>query len=363
MTIFCDEAGNTGENLFDEEQPFFVLASNDYNHAEALNLLKHVQLPQNNEVKFKTLKKTKNGENKLEDLFKDPLYNKNRIYIDVFHKEFLVVCKLVDLVIETIFYKTGYTDLYRQGANIAMSNMLFHCLPVFCGRDVTLDFYQAFVELVRFKTPQHKKAFLLASQRLNAECQDDDTKKEILPFFSKPECLNLWFDTMQHTIPPLDPAIPSLFEHICRWGERKQHRFSIIHDNSKPILVSQETFNEMMALKDEQSQEIGYDRRKFLFPLRAESLKQGDSKHYPQLQLADIAAGSINHYLKCIVNKKLDNLAKIIEDTFLPYMGVEIAGLLPSTDVTPESLGTNSDDGVNPVDSIASYLTQKEKRN
>ncbi len=40
-SIYCDEAGNSGENLVDIEQPFFVLASNDYSESEANSLLRH----------------------------------------------------------------------------------------------------------------------------------------------------------------------------------------------------------------------------------------------------------------------------------------------------------------------------------
>lgn len=44
--IYCDEAGNTGANLLDPEQPVFVLASNDFSAEEAGNLLLHVLVEQ-----------------------------------------------------------------------------------------------------------------------------------------------------------------------------------------------------------------------------------------------------------------------------------------------------------------------------
>ncbi len=34
--VYCDEAGNTGANLLDMEQPFFILASNDFSVGETL---------------------------------------------------------------------------------------------------------------------------------------------------------------------------------------------------------------------------------------------------------------------------------------------------------------------------------------
>jgi len=47
--IYCDEAGNSGEHLFDHEQPFFVLASNDYSAEEANSILDHVRSTQGGE--------------------------------------------------------------------------------------------------------------------------------------------------------------------------------------------------------------------------------------------------------------------------------------------------------------------------
>lgn len=81
---------------------------------------------------------------------------------------------------------------------------------------------------------------------------------------------------------------------------------------------------------------------------------QGDSLDYPQLQIADICAGTINHYLKSRESDSQDDLTKIIEsmDCFSWVVGC----VMPSTDVTPEDLGTDVDDGVNPVDPIADYL-------
>jgi hypothetical protein len=66
--IYCDESGNSGEELFDKDQPFFVLASNDFGRAEALTLLEHLRSHQSGEPKFKTLKKTVDGVRRLTQL-------------------------------------------------------------------------------------------------------------------------------------------------------------------------------------------------------------------------------------------------------------------------------------------------------
>ena len=84
--IYCDESGNSGERLTDAEQPFFVLASNDFSRSEALDLLGHDRSTHGGEPKFSVLKKTGKGTLRLTKLFSDPRLNNSRVVADVYHK-------------------------------------------------------------------------------------------------------------------------------------------------------------------------------------------------------------------------------------------------------------------------------------
>ncbi|TFW72332.1 hypothetical protein C3Y98_04300 [Methylotenera oryzisoli] len=353
VAIYCDESGNSGEKLTDHEQPYFVLASNDLSKAEAEALLEHVRSHQGDEAKFKVLKKSQAGIKRLTNLFTDPRLNETRVVVDIYHKRFMVVTKMVDLIAETLINDIG-EDLYKQGANIAMSNMLYYCMPVFCGIENTDRFLESFVNLMRFRSDDCIKEFFEAGKSMMESSVDNEFKDD-LQLFTDSSLFHRWFPYIGNA--SLEPAIPALFEHINEWGRRKLARFQVIHDSSKPVLASHETFEQMMALHDEKSELIGYDRRKYLFPLRAISLEQGDSISHPQIQIADICSGAINHYLKCREMNKMDSLAVMIHDTgCLKWI---INGLYPTPDVTPEDLGTASEDGINPVDHMVDYLYEK----
>lgn len=355
-TIYCDEAGNSGENLFDKEQPIFVLASNDFGRSEALTLLNHVRSPQGGEPKFKTLKKTSDGISRLTRLLADPRLNNSRIVIDVYHKRFMVVAKMVDLIAETLAHEMG-EDMYLRGSNLAMSNMLYYCMPAFCGEETTDRFLRSFTDLMRRRTESHAAAFFKSGQAMLGASSSEEFKDYLRPF-TDPRLFDVWFEGINPLA--LDPAIPALFQHINAWGIRKSERLRIIHDRSKPVLASQQDFENMMALGEEQSALIGYDRRQFQFPLRAESLEQGDSLEHPQLQLADLCAGAINHLFKCRETGELDDLATAIRD--LGCIEWAINGVVPSPDVTPEALGTDSTDGINPIDPMVGYLHRRRSQ-
>ena len=178
-----------------------------------------------------------------------------------------------------------------------------------------------------------------------ANCTDANFATYLSPAID-PTQFHDWFDEIGSL--SLDPAVPALFDQITVWGKRKAERFRIVHDRSKPILASNVLFHSFMAEVEEEIETIGYDRRQFHFPLKATALDDGDSRLVPQLQVADLCAGCINHFMKCREAAQQDRLSE----------GIAAAGclewfvnaLLPSAEVTPDELGTRQGGGVNPVD-------------
>lgn len=355
-TIYCDEAGNTGANLLDPDQPFFILASNDFSSGEADALLEHVRSGQGGEPKFSVLRRRPEGIVRVIRLLSDPRLNKDRVRIDVFHKRYMIVSKMVDLIAETLVHQIG-GDLYERGGNIAMANVLYYCMPTFCGEDRTNAFLQAFVELIRYGADAHMDKFYAAGQQMLLASKSDDFKNDLM-YFTEPALFDRWYLNFDWSA--LDPAIPALFHQIVVWGNRKGDRFHVLHDRSKPILASQQTFEMMMAGPGEGSKTIGTDRRKISFPLRALSLNQGDSVDHPQLQVADLCAGAINHFYKCHLADQPDDLSRAVQDLGCLDWGDDF--VLPQPYATPEELGTVDTDGTSSVDEMVAYLHEKRDR-
>ena len=59
--VFFDESGNTGQNLIDEADPIFVLASCSFQVDEEEEVLSHFQQFKGPELKFSRLRKTAAG--------------------------------------------------------------------------------------------------------------------------------------------------------------------------------------------------------------------------------------------------------------------------------------------------------------
>jgi hypothetical protein len=114
----------------------------------------------------------------------------------------------------------------------------------------------------------------------------------------------------------------------------------------------------MLALTGEESNLIGYDRRKMRFPLRALTLTQASSTNNPQLQVADLCAGLLNHFNRCWMTGEFDELATATKE--LNRIEWVFDGVVPSTDVTPEALGTSELGGSNAVEEMTEYLRRRQ---
>lgn len=356
MEVFFDEAGNTGPALLDKNQLAFVLASNNLTEQEALSLLAEVSSPQTQEVKFSKLKRTDAGIRKIESFFREALKNNERYKTTVFHKRFMVVTKIVDILVENVAYEMNF-DLYRDGYNIALSNMTYAVAPVFCGEDRFDRFLSTFVEMIRNPISETIEPFYEAAAELINASSDPRFGDSLMPVLISRKILG---DILGgNNSSSLDPAIPSLFNHCTAWGTQLQTEFSVVHDNSKQVAASVDSFRRFMDQSVE-IKEIGYDRRKFFYPLRATGISLSDSKHHPQIQVADLFAGATLHMAKALASGNSDEVTEMLKSLGLEKCLVNV--LWPSSDVTPQQLGTDDGSGVNPVDKMTEHLGRGVRR-
>ncbi len=350
--IYVDEHGNTGERLLDPVQPIFSLASNDYTDDEAKRLATGLISQGAPEAKFKTLKKTSAGRDRLKRFLTDSAVTSDRIAVFLIHKRYMVFAKLVDILMETALHEKGF-DLYKRGANLATTNFLYYCTPAFCRAAEIDAVLESFVEAIRHRNEKNIMEYITAGHALLASCSDKQTRDFLAPFFDVPIV-----DLALVGLPDnsMDPAIPALFSIIGAWGKRLNSRFCVVHDQSKPIVASEAMFLGMMARINEESQLVGYDRRKYLFPLRATGLVHANSALVPQLQIADVCSGLIAHFIRCQETNTEDDLCESIRSS--DALSWVVDAMLPHPDITPEALGTNDDSGSHPIDAVVQRPNQ-----
>jgi hypothetical protein len=351
--VHFDEAGNTGAALLDPCQPVFVLASADFTREEANDLLELVRTPQTQEVKFTSLKKSEAGKRRLLAFLASPLLTPTRVKVSITHKRYMAMCKAVDIIEETLAHRDGL-DLHERGANIAIANLHYNVTPVFCGEARFELFLSAFVQMVRTPTAATKAAFFESVRALYENCREPRHKASFSPYLIAQREIDDILDGVNYL--SLDPAIGAVFHQLSVWGTQFGAEFHAIHDESKPVAAERETFAAMMNPAATPTL-IGYDRRKFEFPLRARALCFADSRDLPQLQVVDLLAGATAYFANTIALGARDELAGQLDQA-----GIErftIHAIWPAPDVTPQALGTEETGGMNATNFMVEALAKK----
>ena len=353
-TVFFDEAGNTGAALTDSAQPVFVLASTGLTDDEAEGVLGVVRTPQAKEAKFSALRKSDSGRRRLLDLVGSTQLGPERVKSLVMHKRFMVVSKLVDIIEETLMHESGI-DLYERGANLALANLHYLVSPVFCGEQRFDEFLASFVEMIRRPTPTSKARFFQAARGMYDGCSDADHKASFAPYIYAERCIDDILDGVTYLA--LDPAIPSFFALCTAWGSQIGEPFHAVHDASKPMAAERSTFEAMMDPAIEAAI-IGYDRRKFEFPLKATGITFADSLDHPALQLADLIAGATAHWAASLARGEKDEFAEALAASGVQRFAFD--ALWPTPDVTPEALGTGEVGGLNAIEHMTKALASRQ---
>ncbi|KNE22727.1 DUF3800 domain-containing protein [Achromobacter spanius] len=353
-TIFMDESGNTGANLIDKQQPFFTMAGTNFSEREAERLLALVDSKSTKEVHFSVLKRRSSGQDAVVRMLKHSLINRANVKVCVIHKPFMVTSKIVDTLIEHQAFETG-SDLYKDGHNIALSNMLHYCLPAFCGEAGVEMMQERFIDMVRERTPESISAFYESVENLKKTCSKSRFLSDLNLIIGTKSVINGALKNIDKST--LDPLIPTLFNQFIEWGKEYPRGFHVIHDESKTLVSQKELFEEFMTEFNGKEIELGYDRRKFTLPLKGKSLKFGKSHDYCQLQVADVVASAVSYWASGVARgEENDEFFKKLNQLDLRKLIISV--IWPTKDVTPESLDTVHDGGMNAADGGAYFLME-----
>ena len=269
------------------------------------------------------------------------------------HKRYMIVTKLVDMIEETLMHDAGI-DLYERGGNISLSNLRYHVSPVFCGKPRFESLLAGFVDMVRTQTPETKYRFFAAVRDAYDNCTDAQYKTSLSPYIHAEECIDDILDGIDFLA--LDPAIPSFFLHCIEWGKQLGGEFIAIHDASKPMAAQKTTFEAMMD-KSITPALIGYDRRKFEFPLKAKKLQFADSKDHLAIQVADLFAEATAYSMSAFTRPDPDSFVHQLGEAGIGRFLFE--ALWPTKLISPEDLGTTEIGGINTIDHITKTLNKK----
>lgn len=288
LSVYMDESGFTGEDLFSREQRVFVHVSTTLTDEECAELYKkYFSGTQGPELKHKNLSKRPSGQRRIVD-FVNTLQGTEKCTVWVCHKEFTLLTYLVDLWVEPAMRSDGI-DLYQDGANLGLCNMAYYCLSTYQGERFLREHLRRFQRMMIQRTKKSYRAFW---QELYRDYRRTDQRtKEILAFFLAGE-MKLGYEQLRE-IPKraLDPALTTLVQTCAHWRKHTDAPLWLVHDRSSS-LAKDKWLWDLIASPDIEERTVGIPSRETVYPLNVVKTEFVDSRSRLQLQFCDLVAGA-----------------------------------------------------------------------
>lgn len=120
--IFFDESGQTGTHLFDQQQPYFVLASTDLSDDESGEILSHCfPRQQGVELKSQNILRRPKGQRRFIEFAQEVGRRPHRFCAAKISKRFAIISKMVDNLVEPLLRARGY-DFYANNYAFTFAN-------------------------------------------------------------------------------------------------------------------------------------------------------------------------------------------------------------------------------------------------
>lgn len=294
-TIYCDEAGFTGNDLFSPEQPYFVYSSVLISPLEAKEVVQQAisDFRLNvEELKGSRLLGSNRGKAAISWILERYYSN---VSVMAFDKRYALAAKFYEYVFEPVVASNNLL-FYNIGFHRFISSVLY--LHFIGGHAYTENILVDFQAVMRSKDfSKLDKVFELASstpdssdflrQILTFAACHEKTINDELKILRESDATGTWI---------LELSLTGLFNLLTKWGESIEG-MEVYCDDSKPLVSQGDFFDVMINRKEKQSFQIGGKVYPLTFNL-ARPIQLVNSKEQPGIQMADVFASSIAYALK-----------------------------------------------------------------
>ncbi|MCY2986480.1 MAG: DUF3800 domain-containing protein [Planctomycetota bacterium] len=311
-TLFCDESGYSGPNLFLDAEPLFVYTSlaigPEHATTEVSRVLSVARM--SGELKFGRLRERPNGPEIITRLLTD---NVKAVRTFVANKRFATAGKFFEYVFEPILSDQS-SAFYEIGFHRFISNVLY---ARFAAKDGTAEALLADVQsLVKERDAAGLKLLLGPSPSGASEdsvlaaitsiaANSPDKILEDIADLNEHEELGRW---------AMDLSSTALFMLLRSWGQVYES-LEVICDESKPLKVSGPYIAEMVQADLERMiRRFGGARGRAV--RLARPIEFHASKRVPGLQLADVFAGATRWSLNNAEEEPGKSWLRLLTPTF-----------------------------------------------
>ena len=286
--VYVDEAGNTGANICDEKQKYFVLSAVSFTDEELLRIKQDINYPK--ELHFVNMKRSVAGRTAIKNILSHPLIDENHISYQIIDKSFCIYAQMIDYIVEPVFHYILKQDIYKKRGNILLANVLYVFAKNHKNQKLVNQLKLAFVRMMRSQNSDSVRDFYDIVKALKDDTDTSDSFVDIL------SCIKMSSQILEEVLIEdkkygLDTMLTSLISMINHWYEKFFQKLHIISDDSKQFIEQQRILYKLAAIPEEKI--VGYDTRKQKYPLPMYKFEMCSSQDSFGVQLADIIASAV----------------------------------------------------------------------
>lgn len=353
--LYFDEAGYTGADLTNEQQPYFTLASIWLNDDEITKIKSDVGYDEwGKELHFKSMYSNSQGRVMLEKIFTHQLLNEKRVRLAFAYKRYCIYAQVVNILVET-FYNEHGVNIYRGASNLVMANCLYYGAIFHPNKELVKEFESSFVRMVRVQNVETVADFYRTTDRLRA---DSGTNEMFLKFLNfVPQTISTIKSALGVAPFYMDLTVSLFSESIQKWYAYTDIKHDVLFDSSEPFFANQEMLCSLRDMEHE-AIKVGYGVNKHVYPLPVGEMQIAKSHEEFGIQLADLFASALNFLL----TPRKDKFTKYQEvlRQFPLFQSVEI-NIAPATEDFLKKRMKDVD-GIDPLDFICENLSSDFKK-
>ena len=287
-TLYFDESGHTGANLLDVEQPYFSVASTDFDADEARAVIAQC-FPKyrGDELKFGKLFKYPSNYGPLTEFARVAGTQSNRFSCYLIDKKFATLAKVVDWFAEPVA-SAGGRDWYKHDYGARWANMFYYALSL-PGNEGLLDEINALYDRLASQRTEDALSRMQSRYTELAESGPDTIKPFMNLVASGAHMFDRWY-SLNTFADRNEIHVTCVVDLVARWRARHEEDFVIIHDQSTHFFKRRGLWERFMSVAARDGV-VQVGAKSITFPLRVVSTTPGDSKLFPSLQLCDLIAG------------------------------------------------------------------------
>jgi hypothetical protein len=250
MKIYIDESGHTGADLLNHDQSIFSVASNIFTDEEAAEIYQEVfsdldkHYPQasqpNFEIKHKLFMGSAPGRKRVINFINKIRQLGKKTFIYSSHKEYALLCIIVDQWIETAHYENGL-DFYAHDQARYYPRIVFYSFISTHSRQLLRNLLDICVRYIR-----QPSGDLLRSLSELMEIGFAHENEVIKDFFHLIDWSLRTIGMNRTATNALDLTLTSLFSIAVFWQNTYSDRFQVVHDESKDVAKHKEVWGRLI---------------------------------------------------------------------------------------------------------------------